>query len=53
MSMLPPPSKPGDALTLRAEMDLDRGIIACSAEMSNNYKFKPIGYEISAPPAQI
>jgi uncharacterized protein YcgI (DUF1989 family) len=47
MSILPPRSKAGDALTLRAEMDLIVGLTACAAEMSNNYKLKPIGYEIS------
>ena len=46
LSILPPRSKPGDAITLRAEMDLIVGLTACSAEMSNNYQFKPIGYEI-------
>ncbi|MFL6530656.1 MAG: DUF1989 domain-containing protein [Chthoniobacterales bacterium] len=49
LSILPPKSKAGDALTLRAEMDLIVGLTACSAEMSNNYRFKPIGYEIFAP----
>lgn len=47
LSILPPRSKAGDALTLRAEMDLIVGLTACSAEMSNNYRFKPIAYEIS------
>ena len=42
----PPRSRPGDALTMRAEMDLYVGLTACSAEMSNNYSFKPIDYEI-------
>ena len=46
LSILPPRSKAGDSITLRAEMDLIVGLTACSAEMSNNYKFKPIGYEI-------
>jgi uncharacterized protein YcgI (DUF1989 family) len=46
LSILPPRSKAGDAIVLRAEMDLLVGLTACSAEMSNNYKFKPIGYEI-------
>ncbi|MGI8821492.1 MAG: DUF1989 domain-containing protein [Chthoniobacterales bacterium] len=45
--ILPPPSKAGDAITLRAEMDLIVGLTACSAELSNNGSFKPIGYEIS------
>ena len=47
LSILPPRSKAGDALTLRAEMDLIVGLTACSAEMSNNYRFKPIAYEIT------
>jgi uncharacterized protein YcgI (DUF1989 family) len=44
--ILPPRSKAGDSILLRAEMDLIVGLTACSAEMSNNYAFKPIGYEI-------
>jgi uncharacterized protein YcgI (DUF1989 family) len=46
LSILPPRSRAGDSITLRAEMDLVVGLTACSAETSNNYKFKPIGYEI-------
>ncbi|HEX8560788.1 MAG TPA: urea carboxylase-associated family protein [Pyrinomonadaceae bacterium] len=42
----PPPSRAGDHLTLRAEMDLIVGVTACSAEKSNNYSFKPIEVEI-------
>ena len=42
----PPPSKAGDDIIFRAEMDLILGITACSAEMSNNYSFKPIDVEI-------
>ncbi len=42
----PPPSKAGDHIVFRAEMDLILGITACSAEMSNNYSFKPIDVEI-------
>jgi uncharacterized protein YcgI (DUF1989 family) len=42
----PPRSKPGDSIVLRAEMDLIVGLTACSAEMSNNYSFKPIDFEI-------
>lgn len=41
-----PPSKAGDYIVFRAEMDLILGITACSAEMSNNYSFKPIDVEI-------
>jgi len=46
LTILPPRSKAGDSILLRAEMDLIVGLTACSAEMSNNYRFKPIGYEI-------
>lgn len=42
----PPRSKAGDSILLRAEMDLIVGLTACSAEMSNNYSFKPIDYEV-------
>ena len=45
----PPRSKPGDAIVLRAERDLIVGLTACSAEMSNNYSFKPIDYQILPP----
>lgn len=46
LKILPPRSRAGDAIVLRAEMDLVVGLTACSAEMSNNYRFKPIGFEI-------
>jgi uncharacterized protein YcgI (DUF1989 family) len=41
-----PLSKAGDSIELRAEIDLIVGLTACSAEVSNNYRFKPIDYEI-------
>src|SRR5438270_3512009 len=47
LSMLPPRSRAGQSISLRAEMDLIVGLTACSAEMSNNYKFKSIAYEVS------
>jgi len=46
ISVLPPKSKAGDFIVLEAAMDLIIGMTACSAEMSNNYAFKPIGYQI-------
>lgn len=46
VSVLPPKSKAGDFVVLEARMDLIVGMTACSAEMSNNYSFKAIGYEI-------
>jgi uncharacterized protein YcgI (DUF1989 family) len=46
ISVLPPKSKPGDYTVFEAKMDLIVGMTACSAGMSNNFRFKPIGYEI-------
>jgi uncharacterized protein YcgI (DUF1989 family) len=46
LTILPPRSRPGDYIELRAEADLVVGLTACSAEMSNNYRLKPIDYEI-------
>ena len=46
IAVLPPKSKAGDYIVLEAKMDLIVGMTACSAEMSNNYSFKPIGYSI-------
>jgi len=45
----PPRSRAGESITFRAEMDLIVGLTACSAEMSNNYSFKPIAYEVLPP----
>jgi uncharacterized protein YcgI (DUF1989 family) len=42
----PPRSRGGDHLLLRAEMDMAVGITACSAELSNNGRFKPIDVEL-------
>lgn len=42
----PPPSRAGDFIRLRAEMDLIVGVTACSAEKSNNFRFKPIDVQI-------
>ena len=46
VDVLPPKSKAGDYVIIEAKMDLIVGLTACSAEMSNNYSFKPIGYLI-------
>ncbi len=46
VSVLPPLSKAGDYVILKARMDLIVGMTACSAGMSNNFTYKPIGYEI-------
>ena len=46
LTIRPPRSKAGDYIELRADMDLVVGLTACSAELSNNYAFKPIEFEI-------
>jgi uncharacterized protein YcgI (DUF1989 family) len=46
LRILPPRSRAGDYIELRAEMDLVVGLTACSAEMSNNYRLKPVDYEV-------
>lgn len=46
ITVKPPKSKAGDYVILEAQMDLIVGMTACSAEMSNNYSFKPIGYQV-------
>ncbi|MDB5222449.1 MAG: urea carboxylase-associated protein [Chitinophagaceae bacterium] len=46
VSVLPPQSKAGDHVVLQARMDLIVGMTSCSAGMSNNFSYKPIGYLI-------
>lgn len=46
LTIKPPRSRAGDSILLRAEMDLIVGLTACAAELTNNFRFKPIGYEI-------
>jgi uncharacterized protein len=46
LSVLPPKSNAGDFVILEAKMDLIVGMTACSAGMSNNFSFKPIGYTL-------
>ncbi|MEP7259417.1 MAG: urea carboxylase-associated family protein [Flavitalea sp.] len=46
VAVLPPKSRAGDHVLIEARIDLIVGLTACSAEMSNNYAFKPIGFEI-------
>lgn len=50
LRVLPPLSRPGDFLEMRAETDLVVGLTACSAELSNNFAFKPIDLELIASP---
>jgi len=47
LEILPPTSKAGDFIRLRAAQDCVIGLTACSAYASNGGTFKPIHYEIS------
>jgi uncharacterized protein YcgI (DUF1989 family) len=46
IQVLPPKSRAGDYIVLEARMDLIVGLTACSAGMSNNFAYKPIGYQV-------
>jgi uncharacterized protein YcgI (DUF1989 family) len=46
ISVRPPRSKAGDYIILEAHMDLIIGLTACAAGASNNFSFKPIGFQI-------
>lgn len=46
LAVLPPISKPGDLIRMRAEMDCVIGLTACSAYASNGGSFKPIEFRI-------
>ena len=46
IDVLPPKSKAGDFIIVEAHMDLIVALTACAAEMSNNYAFKEIGWQI-------
>ncbi|WP_431470255.1 DUF1989 domain-containing protein [Sphingosinithalassobacter sp. LHW66-3] len=50
LRVLPPLSKAGDHIKLRAAMDLVIGLTACSAPDSNGGSFKPIHYRIEPAP---
>lgn len=45
-SVLPPLSKAGDYVRLRAEMPLVVAMTSCSAGQSNNFCFKPIDFQV-------
>lgn len=47
LCVLPPPSKPGDHIALKAARDCIIGLTACSAYASNGGTFKPIHYCVS------
>jgi len=48
LAVLPPRSRPGDTLVVRAEERLIVGLTACSAAQSNNGRCTPIAYRIEA-----
>jgi len=47
LDVLPPKSRPGDHISLRAQVDCVIGLTACSAYASNGGSFKPIHYTIA------
>lgn len=47
ITVLPPKSRAGDYIIFEAKMDLIVGLTACSAGLSNNFSFKPIGYQVT------
>lgn len=49
LRILPPRSRAGDHIVLRAEMDLIVGVTACSAPLSNNGRLKPIDVHLHEP----
>ena len=49
LQILPPLSKANDYVLFEAQMDLLVGLTACSEEATNDFKFKPIRYQISNP----
>jgi uncharacterized protein YcgI (DUF1989 family) len=49
LEVLPPISRAGDFIRLRALMDLVVGLTACSAYASNGGTFKPIHYAVERP----
>jgi uncharacterized protein YcgI (DUF1989 family) len=46
IDLRPPTTQPGDAIELRAEMDLLIGLTACAAEKTNNGTLKPIDWQV-------
>ncbi len=47
VKILPPRSRPGDAFALEALDDLVVGLAACSSELTNNGRCKPIEYDVA------
>lgn len=47
ITVLPPLSRAGQRIVFQASMDLVIGMTACSAGQSNNFRYKPIDFEVS------
>jgi uncharacterized protein YcgI (DUF1989 family) len=47
LTISPPRSRAGDAIALRAEMDLAVGLSACSAGLCNGGRTGPLAYEVA------
>lgn len=50
VAIFPPASKPGDRFSVRALRDLVVGITACSSELTNAGRCKPISFEVLPSP---
>ncbi len=46
IAVLPPLSRPGDHIRLRAEVPMVVAMTACSAGQSNNFSYKPIDFRV-------
>jgi len=53
VSVLPPLSRAGDFVRLRAEMPMVVAMTACSAGQSNNFSYKPIDFRVEHKSAAI
>jgi uncharacterized protein YcgI (DUF1989 family) len=48
VDVCPPRSRAGDYIVIEANMDLIVGLTACAAGASNNFSYKPIGFQIQS-----
>ncbi|RPD83632.1 urea carboxylase-associated family protein [Luteimonas sp. 100069] len=53
VSVLPPLSRAGDFVRLRAEMPMVVAMTACSAGQSNNFSYKPIDFRVERRSAAV
>lgn len=50
VAIFPPPSKPGDRFAVRALIDVVVGVTACSSEVTNAGRCKPVSFEVLPSP---